>query len=287
MTEPMHMPWVPPGQTLVLPGRGEIFYRHHRHADPSAPTLLLLHGWTASGDVQFFTAYEQLAARWSFIAPDHRGHGRGSRAQFSLEDAADDAAELVRSLGVGPVVTIGYSMGGPISLLLARRHPELVRGMVVQATALEWRATRFERARWRTLGLLGSTLRSRFYPWAIRKRLASIVDDVPETKPWVPWLVGEIVRNDPAAMVRAGRALSRYDARGFAPELRKPSAMLITTKDRLVPPIKQRALAAAINGTVREVADDHFSTITSPREYTAATVELVEAVLAAVAAERA
>ena len=29
---------------------------------PNAPTVLLLHGWTASADLQFFTAYETLAA---------------------------------------------------------------------------------------------------------------------------------------------------------------------------------------------------------------------------------
>ena len=119
------MPWLPEGRTLVVPGRGELFYRSHRHADPAAPTVLLLHGWTATADLQFFTAYEALAARCSFVTLDHRGHGRGLRpeARFELEDAADDAAALVEALGVGPVITVGYSMGGPVSMLLARRHP--------------------------------------------------------------------------------------------------------------------------------------------------------------------
>src|SRR5207342_2338531 len=90
------IPWLPEGHTLLLPGRGELFYRYHRHADPDAPIALLLHGWTASGDLQFFTAYEALAARCSFITFDYRGHGRGLRLQerFELEDVADDAAIL-------------------------------------------------------------------------------------------------------------------------------------------------------------------------------------------------
>ena len=114
---------------------------------------LLLHGWTASSDLQFFTAYEALAERCSFVGIDHRGHGRGLRSPdaFTLEDAADDAAAVVRHLGVGPVVAVGYSMGGPIALHLARRHPDVVAGVVVQATALEWSGTWRERALWRVL----------------------------------------------------------------------------------------------------------------------------------------
>ena len=86
---------------MRIEGRGEFFVRVHRHADPAAPVVLLLHGWTASSDLQFFTAYEALAERYSFIGIDHRGHGRGLRSPdpFTLEDAADDAAAVVRALG--------------------------------------------------------------------------------------------------------------------------------------------------------------------------------------------
>ncbi len=134
----MALPWLPEARTLVVAGRGELFFRHHRHPDPNAPTVLLLHGWTASADLQFFAAYPALAERCSFIGIDHRGHGRGMRPSvpFTLEDCADDAAALVRALGVERVIPVGYSMGGPISLLLARAHPDLVQAIIVQATAL-------------------------------------------------------------------------------------------------------------------------------------------------------
>ena len=87
-----------------MPGRGEIFYRHHTGGEAGAPTLLLLHGWTASADLQWFTAYQALGERYPFVAIDVRGHGRGLRSEvpFTLEDAADDAAALVRHLGRRP-----------------------------------------------------------------------------------------------------------------------------------------------------------------------------------------
>jgi pimeloyl-ACP methyl ester carboxylesterase len=278
----MVLPWLPPGRTMVLPGRGEMFYRHHQHPDPSAPTLLLLHGWTASADLQFFTAYEHLADEFSFIAVDHRGHGRGLRSpvDFELHDAADDAALLLRQLGIPQVITVGYSMGGPISLLFARRHPDLVAGMVVEATALEWRAKWFERMQWKTVGLLGSILRSRVYMRWIRHGIRRLLGPNHPMEPYVPWVASEVHRNDVGAIVQAGRSLGRYDATAWARHLGTPAGALITTRDHLVWPRKQRQLAEALDAYVIEIADDHLASWTSPDEFAKATLRLVQHVAA-------
>lgn len=276
----MLVPWLPPGHFVHLPGRGEMFYRHHRHADASSPTLLLLHGWTASADLQFFTAYEALAEHYSFIAVDHRGHGRGIRhhEKFELTDAADDAAALVAQLGLAPVITVGYSMGGPISMLLTQRNPELVRAMVLQATALEWRSTWTERAKWKTVHIIGPLLRSHVYPRWLRWGIHRILGRNHPLEQYVPWMANEVRRNDAFNMVHAGQSLSRYDARPWASSLAKPAACLITTRDRLVKPRKQRALADALNAVVIELPDDHLASWTSPDAFAKASVELVRAV---------
>lgn len=272
------MPWLPPGRTVLLPGRGEVFLRWHQHADPTRPTLLLLHGWTASADLQFFTAYEALAEHYSFVAIDHRGHGRGLRSPevYELEDVADDAAAAVRALGIESVITIGYSMGGPISLLLTHRHPDLVRGVVVEATALEWRATRSERFRWKTIRLLGPLLRSHAYARTLRYGVAKLLGTDHSLLPYVPWIVAETRRNDPHAIVQAGRALSRYDSRPWAASLGVPAASLVTTKDRLVLPRKQRALADGLHAYTVDIAADHLAPWEAPQAYSAATLELVD-----------
>ncbi|HSB87332.1 MAG TPA: alpha/beta fold hydrolase [Ilumatobacteraceae bacterium] len=276
------IPWLPEGRTLVVPGRGELFYRLHRHHDPSAPTVLLLHGWTATADLQFFTAYEALAKHFTFLVLDHRGHGRGLRAdaQFELEDAADDAAALVEALGLAQVIAVGYSMGGPISMLLARRHPNVVRGIVVEATALEWCATRFERIRWRTVHLIGPLLRSFLFRRWLSAGLRRLLGPHSTLLRYVPWLAGELRRNDAVGIVQAGQALSRYDARPWAGELGKPAGALITTRDHLVKPRKQRALAEALHADVREIVADHACMWKRPEEFADATVELVEVVAA-------
>ena len=245
----LRLPWLPDGRLVRIEGRGELFVRHHRHADPAAPVVLLLHGWTASSDLQFFTAYEALAERCSFIGIDHRGHGRGLRSPdaFTLEDAADDAAAVVRHLGVGPVIAVGYSMGGPIALHLTRRHPDVVAGLVVQATALEWSGTRRERAVWRVLPVArlvaaqprlpplpqpGRAQAARRRPPASSRTCRGCSARSRATTP-SPW-------STPGGRCRAttpGRGRRRCGV---------PAASLITTQDRLVRPSKQRALAAAL-----------------------------------------
>jgi pimeloyl-ACP methyl ester carboxylesterase len=261
----------------VVPGRGELFYRFHRHADADAPIAFLLHGWTASGDLQFFTAYEALAAHCSFITFDYRGHGRGLRLQkrFELEDVADDAAALLEALGVAPVIAVGYSMGGPVAMLLTRRYPHLVRAMVLEATALEWSASFLDRVRWKTVRIIGPLLRSVAYQRWLSHGIRRLLGKGHPLEAYVPWLSGEMRRNDPQSIVQAGQALSRYDSRTWAADLHKPAASLITTRDRLVRPRNQRALADAVGAEVRELAGDHLSAWEHPKEFAAATVELV------------
>lgn len=283
MTE-LAVPWVPEGRLVRIEGRGELFARIHRHPDPDADVVLLLHGWTASSDLQFFTAYEALAARFTLLGIDHQGHGRGLRTpeRFSLEAAADDAAALVRALELGPVIAVGYSMGGPISMLLARRHAELVSGLVVQATALSWRYTRRDRLRRRLLPLAGSWLRTKAYRRYVRRAVPKLLGvragqplDGPVQR-YVPWLIAELSRGDPFVITEAGQAIGDYDARPWAESLGVPAASLVTTADRLVPPTRQRALAAALRATVRELDADHFAPLTNPDEYAGLTVELID-----------
>lgn len=269
-----------PGRLVTLPGRGEILVRHWHHPDQSRPTLLLLHGWTANCDTQFFTAYDALAAEYSIIGVDHRGHGRGLRTDtiFTLEDCADDAADVVRALGVEKVITVGYSMGGPVSFLVQQRHPHLVDGMVFQATSMEWRATRGERARWQVSHALSPVFRRLVTPRTLRWAVKRAVPRGHELSRHTNWLVGEIRRNDPWHVSEAGRAISRFDARPFAESISVPTSMVLTTRDRLVPPVKQRALASAVRAEIVELDGDHFVTLEQPREYADATRRAVDCV---------
>ena len=280
--QPYVTPKLLPGRFIDIPGRGEMFVREHKHADPSVPTVLLLHGWTASSDSNFFAAYETLAANFNVVGIDHRGHGRGMRPNvpFALEDCADDTAAVVRALGIEKVITIGYSMGGPISMLLWNRHPELISGMVLAATSQEWRATRKERARWKVGHALSPLVRRLSTPRIITFFVSKSLKKGHEMTTYVPWLIGEVRRNDQWMISEAGRALSKFDARPFAHTITVPSVVILTTKDQLVMPEKQRQLTEATHSQVVELHGDHFVSFNQPTEFANAIQRAVDLVKA-------
>lgn len=263
-----------PARAVVVPGRGEFFVRHHAHPDPGAPTVLLLHGWTASADLQFFTAYAEMASIASVVAIDHRGHGRGLRpdVDFTLEDCADDAAAVCSVLGITRVVAVGYSMGGPIAMLLARRHPPLVAGLVLAATALEWRASARERARFTLSRILGPVTRRLVRPSTVRFVFSRRIGPRHPLRRQLGWMMSEWRRNDPWHMAQAGRALSRFDARPWVASLGLPAVVVLTTRDRLVPPGKQRALAEVARAEVIPLDGDHFVNVGDPTAFSSATL---------------
>ena len=76
------------------------------------------------------------------ILVDYRGHGRTTHADpasCTVDDAADDVYAVLSYLGVsGPLVAVGHSLGGPVSLSLMRRHQDLdVAGSVQISSAVE------------------------------------------------------------------------------------------------------------------------------------------------------
>src|SRR5262249_41195285 len=166
-----------------------------------------------------------------------------------------------------------------ISLLLAQRHPDLVSGLVLEATALEWRSTVGDWLSWRGLRVLEAFLRSRASRWFGRHTVRFLADWNRELEPYLGWVLAEARRGDAADMTDAGRALSRYDARPFAPSLHRPSAVVFTTRDHLVKAAKQRALARAVDAHLIEFAGDHFAFWANAKEFADVTRGAVDTVV--------
>ena len=262
---------LPPGRFLELPGRGVTFLRD-QPGPVGAPVVMLLHGWTATADLNFFRVFPRLTGAYRVLAMDLRGHGRGirPRAYFRLEDCADDVIAVADQLGIDRVVPVGYSMGGTVAQLVAHRHPTRTAGLVLCSTAASFRAPDgTDRFMWNGL-VPAMTAALSLTPPALRQQLLSrfVLARNDGTVPG--WMLDEMRRNDPAAVAQAGLALSRFDSTPWIGELGRtgssaiPAAVVVTTEDGTVPPSRQRALAAGLSGAnVFEVVADHRAAITS------------------------
>jgi 3-oxoadipate enol-lactonase len=249
-----------------------------------APTLLLLHGWVATAALNWHAVFTALGRHYRVIALDHRGHGRGvrSRGRFRLADCADDAAALLVSLGVERAIAVGYSMGGPIAQLLWHRHRERVAGLVFCATAASFRRANpgFGEALLPTL-VPGLSFGSRLVPAPIRRRLVRDFLAARIRNPdALDWVFSEVGDHDPGAILEAGRAISAFDASAWIGSIDVPTAVVVTERDALVSPSRQRKLAAAIPGaTIHGCDGDHGACAYRPQEFTAALLEACESVV--------
>ena len=87
----------------------------------NGPTLLLVHGAGANGDV--WTPLMPYLARWpgAWVIPDLRGHGRsGHRGPYGFGVYAADLASLFET--GERIVILGHSLGGAIGWMLATNH---------------------------------------------------------------------------------------------------------------------------------------------------------------------
>jgi len=251
-------PAVPYGRRVELPGRGRTFVREIP-GPPGAPTVLLLHGWVATGALNWFQVFEPLSQHFRVIAPDTRGHGRGLRTRdvFRLSDCADDYGVLIDEMGTGPVIAVGYSMGGPSAQLLWRRHRDLVSGLVLCATSAGFfpdRATRlsYQAAMFTMAGAARA---------AAVTGVFSALPMVPVPKGTLPlWAAREARRHDWRMVIEAGHSVGTFRSQRWIGEIDVPTSVVCTAADRAVPRDLQLGAADAIPGaTVHYVDDGHMA----------------------------
>ncbi len=97
------------------------------------PTLVFLHGGGDSGEHSFVRQLDVFSEHHHVVAPDQVGQGRTPDVPgpLSYTTMMEDTAELLRALKLRNVDVLGFSDGGILALMLAVRHPDLVRRLVI------------------------------------------------------------------------------------------------------------------------------------------------------------
>ena len=253
------MTWKPPERTVEVAG-GQIPIRDSTDGH-GRPPVILIHGLSMTSDSCWRGSYEPLAAHHRVVAFDLRGHGSGLPVQghFSLEACADDVVAVAAELGLDRFIAVGYSIGGLIAQTIWRRHREVLSGLVLGATA-HYPLTPVEWALGAT-PVMGTSGRHEADPgvWATAARRSHIA-------PWV--------------FASALQAAARFDARPWIDAVDVPTAVVLTTRDAVIIPWRQRALANAIPGaTTHEVRSGHLAPIRHPHRLASAIVRACETVV--------
>jgi 3-oxoadipate enol-lactonase len=264
----------PAGHDVDLTGRGTTFVREVP-GPANAPVLIALHGWTASADLNWYPCYSAFGEHFRVLAPDLRGHSRGlrTRSRFRLEDCADDVVALADDFDIESFYVVGYSMGGTVAQLLARRHPQRVRGMVLAATAGYFAASNIERRNFLGMAVLARISRlvgSQMRTWVterafLQKRTAEMAE----------WAVRQMGRHDWRMILEAGSAIGDFDSRQWVSSLQVATAVLVTTDDLVVPPSRQEELVTSVRAAhVARLAAGHDAVWSRREECARLLVEL-------------
>jgi 3-oxoadipate enol-lactonase len=264
----------PVTRLVELPGRG-VTRMWECAGPPGGETLMLIHGLACTAELNWGKVFAPLAAHFRVVAADLRGHGDGIRAgsRFRLEDCADDVAALAAVLGTGKFTAVGYSMGGMVAQLVYRRHASLLSGLVLCSTA-------------GNVGSLAQELAAFALPAAAGLRWNPVLQLVSaevlgsallgpiEDQAAASWARAQLGRTTLVSAVSAIQAVCQFSSDGWISQVDIPTAVVVTTRDRIVPAGRQLALARAIPGaSVHEVDADHAVCITAPQVFARTLLE--------------
>ena len=98
--------------------------------------VVLLHHLTAVLDDWDPRTIDSLAQKHRVIAFNNRGVGASKgTTPDTIEAMATDAVAFIRALGLAKTDLLGFSLGGFIAQVIAQKHPDLVRRIILAGTS--------------------------------------------------------------------------------------------------------------------------------------------------------
>lgn len=238
---------------------------------PGATTLLLVHGFPLS-HAMWREQVAGLAGDCRVVAPDLRGYGESTLGGWPRADEpprlaryADDLAELIPRLDAdGPVVYVGFSMGGYTAFPFFERHRSLIDGLVLMDTRAaddtdDARDTRLKMAEkigeWGA-GRVAELMRTKLFAPGTAE---GIIDEV----------VAVIASSDTASIAASQRAMAaRPDSTEGLGSIDLPTLVVCGAEDELTPAAEMRSIAEAIRGAefVEVAGAGHMAPLERPDE---------------------
>jgi pimeloyl-ACP methyl ester carboxylesterase len=231
------------------------------------------------------------------VAPDLPGFGRSAvpadRSAYSIERYADLVAGLVSDLDLGRVVLVGLSMGGYIALGVARRHPEVLAGLVLADTRAdpdtpEGRQTRSDQQALVEMrgdvtplvdGLLTRVLAPGGWGVSPRQGRREPPTGAGPRRAEVGATLGDMMRSTAATgWIGALEAMKqRRDQTDLLPSIAVPTLVVVGESDAIAPVDVAEAMAKAIPNAHLEVVPDagHVANLENPEVFNRAFADFL------------
>jgi abhydrolase domain-containing protein 6 len=261
-------------------------YLHRAAADPAAPCLLLVHGFTGSKE-NWLPLARALGDRYHLFIPDLPGWAESQRIDgqdygflAQAERVAAFAAQCVRSQG-SECVLVGHSMGGGIAALAAARHPELFdRVGLLNAAGVRFADNAFGQA------VLDGDNPFAVYDAASLRRYLDTVFLLEPSKPRIPsWAVSSIVawrRNEAdfeqQVLTRIGRSEEAFLPFEDAARIRQPALLLNCVQDAVIDASALALYAGRVPQALQVLLDGsgHMSIVEKPEQVAQAIENLIQ-----------
>jgi 3-oxoadipate enol-lactonase len=214
------------------------------------------------------------------VALDLRGFGESSqRGPYSMDQYADDVAALMRSLRIDRAIIAGASMGGYIAFALWRRHPSLVRALVLSGTRSgadtdDVRAKRddmIQLARSKGSSAVADAMIGNMVGATTREKYLGTIDAVYAMLAFAPV----------EGVVGALEALkTRPDSTPTLATIDVPTMIVVGDEDAITPPSEAEAMHAAIPSSRLEVlaGAGHLSNLERPAAFNHVVSEFLASV---------
>ena len=126
-------------QSFKTPRGYNLAYHYTPPKDASLPSVVFLGGFMSDMQGSKATEFEKLCAArgQGYLRFDYSGHGESDQAftDGTIGQWAEDAFDIINEVTDGDLILIGSSMGGWISLLIAPRLENRVKGFIGIAAA--------------------------------------------------------------------------------------------------------------------------------------------------------
>ncbi|WP_039628457.1 alpha/beta hydrolase [Streptomyces sp. 769] len=235
----------------------------------TGPGLLLAHGAGGGIDANYGPIMDTLTAQHTVIGPDYPGTGRTERAEapLTLNGLADELVATAVEEGQDIFAIAGYSLGGPVAIRAATRHPDRVTALVLTAGFAHPNPRFLLAAKlWRDLLCAGNLEQLAAFVSLIglsAPALEAIGQDDLDTA-----LKTTAATTPPGTPEHLDLLIDHVDVRADLAALTVPTLVISTTLDQLVTPHHHRQLAEAIPGArYAEIATGHLPFVEQPEQW--------------------